>query len=116
MSHDETFADGIGGIGYVAGTVRVELVRFDPHEKEADGSPRREPRHTLILTEPGFMELLNGLHQTHQRILAMQQQQAQQQAGQQAGPQAPVSSSAPAPAPASAPAPAKGASPNFPES
>ncbi|GEO81529.1 hypothetical protein [Pararhodospirillum oryzae] len=96
MSDRVTFADGIGGIGFIAHTLRIDLVRFDPTQKEEDGSPARVPCHTLVLTETGFLELLNALQQTHQRLVSLQGQ------------------AQPAAAPAAPAAPQTAVSPNFP--
>lgn len=50
----ETFADGIGRIGFSEGMVRIELVSVADQDK--DGRPVRETCHRIIMTPQGFMQ------------------------------------------------------------
>ena len=54
----ETFADGIGRIGFSEGMVRIELVSVGIPEKE--GKPVREVCHRLVMTPQGFMQAVQG--------------------------------------------------------
>jgi hypothetical protein len=54
----ETFADGIGRIGFSEGMVRIELVSVGIPEKE--GKPAREVCHRLVMTPQGFMQAVQG--------------------------------------------------------
>lgn len=50
----ETFADGIGRIGFTEGMVRIELVSIA--DQDQDGRPVREVRHRIVMTPQGFMQ------------------------------------------------------------
>ena len=50
----ETYADGIGRIGFSEGMVRIELVSVGDQDK--DGRPVREACHRIIMTPQGFMQ------------------------------------------------------------
>ncbi len=76
MSVGVTFADGVGSVGYVSNTLRIELVQFDAASSPDDTQPKRSPCHKLVLTDAAFMELLTALHQTHQRLLNMRGENA----------------------------------------
>ncbi len=54
----ETFADGIGRIGFSEGMVRIELVSVGIQEKE--GKAVREPCHRLVMTPQGFMQAVQA--------------------------------------------------------
>lgn len=50
----ETFADGIGRIGFSEGMVRIELVSVADQDKE--GRPVRETCRRIVMTPQGFMQ------------------------------------------------------------
>jgi hypothetical protein len=50
---NETFADGVGRIGFSEGMVRIELVSVADQDK--DGRPVLQPCHRVIMTPQGFM-------------------------------------------------------------
>jgi hypothetical protein len=50
----ETFADGIGRIGFSEGMVRIELVSVADQDK--DGKAIRELRHRVVMTPQGFLQ------------------------------------------------------------
>jgi hypothetical protein len=50
----ETFADGIGRIGFSEGMVRIELVSVADQDK--DGRPVREACRRIVMTPQGFMQ------------------------------------------------------------
>ena len=54
----ETFADGIGRIGFSEGMVRVELVSVADQDKE--GRPIREACHRIVMTPQGFMQSIQA--------------------------------------------------------
>jgi hypothetical protein len=54
----ETFADGIGRIGFSEGMVRIELVSVGLQDK--DGKAVREPCHRLVMTPQGFMQAVQA--------------------------------------------------------
>jgi hypothetical protein len=54
----ETFADGIGRIGFSEGMVRIELVSAGIQEK--DGKAVRETCHRLVMTPQGFMQAVQA--------------------------------------------------------
>ena len=54
----ETFADGIGRIGFSEGMVRIELVSVAIQEKE--GKAVREACHRLVMTPQGFMQAVQA--------------------------------------------------------
>jgi hypothetical protein len=49
----ETFADGIGRIGFSEGMVRIELVSV---ADQKDGQPVRQPCRRIVMTPQGFMQ------------------------------------------------------------
>lgn len=54
----ETFADGVGRIGFSEGMVRIELVSVADQDK--DGRAVREPCHRLVMTPQGFMQAVQA--------------------------------------------------------
>ena len=54
----ETFADGVGRIGFSEGMVRIELVSVADQDK--DGRPIREACHRIIMTPQGFMQSIQA--------------------------------------------------------
>src|SRR5690348_7608922 len=54
----ETFADGVGRIGFSEGMVRIELVSVADQDK--DGRAVREACHRLIMTPQGFMQAVQA--------------------------------------------------------
>ena len=93
----ETFADGIGRIGFSEGMVRIELVSVADQDKE--GRPVREACHRIIMTPQGFMQSVQAQLNLIRKL-------------EEAG----VIRRAPAPGgePATAAAPANGAAPRSP--
>ena len=54
----ETFADGIGRIGFSEGMVRIELVSVADQDK--DGKPVREACRRIVMTPQGFMQAVQA--------------------------------------------------------
>jgi hypothetical protein len=54
----ETFADGIGRIGFSEGMVRIELVSVALQDK--DNKVVREACHRLVMTPQGFMQAVQA--------------------------------------------------------
>ena len=87
----ETFADGIGRIGFSEGMVRIELVSVAMQDK--DGKAVREPCHRLVLTPQGFMQAVQA-----QLNLIRKLEEAGVIRRNPAGGEATVAAAAPAPA------------------
>jgi hypothetical protein len=66
----EVFVDGIGRIGFVDGTVRIELISRSGAEADAQGRPKPEVRQRLVMTLSGFLQ---GL-QAQQSVIAKLQE------------------------------------------
>jgi hypothetical protein len=54
----ETFADGIGRIGFSEGMVRIELVSVADQDK--DGRAVREACRRIVMTPQGFMQAVQA--------------------------------------------------------
>ena len=63
----ETYADGIGRIGFSEGMVRIELISIVPSEREG-GEAKTEVRHRLVMTPHGFLRALQAQHSLLQKL------------------------------------------------
>jgi hypothetical protein len=63
----ETYADGIGRIGFSEGMVRIELVSIVPSDKEG-GDGKTEVRHRLVMTPHAFLRALQAQHSLLQKL------------------------------------------------
>jgi len=92
----EVFVDGIGRIGFVDGMIRIELISRSGGETDAQGRPKPEVRHRLVMTLAGFLQ---GL-QAQQSVIVKLQEAGVLQAPP-AAPGSPPAADAPAAAPKS---------------
>jgi len=53
---DQIFADGIGQISVIAGTVRIDFVAYSPVEKDARGQPVAAFRQRIIMGLEAFYQ------------------------------------------------------------
>jgi len=53
---EEQFADGILGIGYGKGAVRIDFFALSPDAVDAKGQPAKERRQRIVMTTEGFVE------------------------------------------------------------
>ncbi len=67
----EIFVDGIGGIGFSGGMVRIDLVSLSPNEKDAEGKPEREVRQRLIMTPIGLIEVFTNMHKMLDKLVEL---------------------------------------------
>ena len=61
---EEVFADGILGIGYGKGAVRIDFFGLSADAVDAKGQPAKERRQRIVMTTEGFIEaftLLSGV-------------------------------------------------------
>ena len=61
---EELFADGILGIGYGKGAVRIDFFTLSADAVDAKGQPAKERRQRVVMTTEGFVEafaLLTGV-------------------------------------------------------
>jgi hypothetical protein len=63
----ETYADGIGRIGFSEGMVRIELISLAPSEKEGT-EPKAEVRQRLVMTPHAFLRALQAQHALLQKL------------------------------------------------
>lgn len=65
---DQVFADGIGQISVIAGTVRVDFVAYSPVEKDARGQPVAVFRHRLIMSIESFFQTAEKIQEAAQAL------------------------------------------------
>ncbi len=53
---DELFVDGISGIGFGKGAVRIDFFALSGDAVDAKGQPARERKQRLVMTTEGFVE------------------------------------------------------------
>lgn len=61
---DELFVDGILGIGFGKGAVRIDFFALAADAVDAKGQPAKERRQRLVMTTEGFVEsfaMLSGV-------------------------------------------------------
>ncbi len=61
--HDQVFADGLGQISVIGGTVRLDFVAFSPVEKEPSGRPVAVLRQQLIMPVDAFVQAAEKMHE-----------------------------------------------------
>ena len=111
----ELFVDGIGGVVFTNGTVRIELVCASPFDSPTPnvGEPPMLPRQRLILPLDGFLRSF-GVMQNLVNKLAQEGVVRRTESGAPTDPGAPADPGAAppvAPGPAPAPVPAAGPTP-----
>ncbi len=67
---EELFVDGILGVGFGKGAVRVDLFTMSADAVDANGHPVRERRQRLIMTTEGFIESFNLLADVMEKLQA----------------------------------------------
>jgi hypothetical protein len=106
---EQVFADGIGPIVVVGGTVRLDFITFIPDEGEAGSRPKPAVQHRLFMPTEAFLMAARRFSEAAEAIAKLEQERAAQ--GGTAAAPAPVSSqvSQPVPRPVTpqAPEPAK---------
>ena len=65
---DQVFADGIGTISVISGTVRVDLVTYSPTEKDAAGQPAAVFRQQIIMTAESFLAMAEKFQEAAIRL------------------------------------------------
>lgn len=65
---DQVFADGIGTISVISGTVRVDLVTYSPTEKDAGGQPAAVFRQQIIMTAESFLAMAEKFQEAAARL------------------------------------------------
>lgn len=58
---EELFADGILGIGYGKGAVRIDFFALSADAVDAKGQPAKELRQRIVMTTEGFVEAFTML-------------------------------------------------------
>lgn len=58
---EELFADGILGIGYGKGAVRIDFFALSAEAVDAKGQPAKERRQRIVMTTEGFVEAFTML-------------------------------------------------------
>ena len=53
---DEVFADGILGVGFGKGAVRIDFFALSAEAVDAKGQPAKERRQRVVMTTEGFVE------------------------------------------------------------
>jgi hypothetical protein len=106
---EQVFADGIGPIVVVGGTVRLDFITFVPDEGEAGARPKPTVQHRLFMPTEAFVMAARRFSEAAEAIAKLEQERAAQ--GGTAAPPSPVSSpvspQAPQPVMPQAPEPAK---------
>ncbi len=65
---NQIFADGVGSISVIGGTVRLDLFSFSPTEKDANGQPKAISDHRLVMTVPAFLHAAAKIQEAGQAI------------------------------------------------
>jgi hypothetical protein len=99
---EQVFADGIGPIVVVGGTVRLDFLTFVPDEGEAGSRPKPVVEHRLFMPVEAFMMASRRISEAAEAIAKLEREQGVTRAAAPAP--APVPPPAPAPTPV-APAP-----------
>ena len=101
---DQVFADGLGQIAVIAGTVRLDLVTYSAVEKDAKGQPLAVFRQQIIMGVEGFLHAAEKIGEAAQalsnRAAAAHPREAQPLAESMPPPPAPEATPAPVEAPA----------------
>ena len=61
---EEVFADGILGVGFGKGAVRIDFFALSADVADAKGQPAKERRQRIVMTTEGFVEayaMLSGV-------------------------------------------------------
>jgi hypothetical protein len=61
---EEVFADGILGVGFGKGAVRIDFFALSAETVDARGQPAKERRQRIVMTTEGFVEafaMLSGV-------------------------------------------------------
>lgn len=58
---EELFADGILGIGYGKGAVRIDFFALSADAVDAKGQPAKQRRQRIVMTTEGFVEAFTML-------------------------------------------------------
>ena len=53
---DELFVDGISGVGFGKGAVRIDFFAFSAENPDGKGKPAKENKQRLVMTTEGFVE------------------------------------------------------------
>jgi len=61
MDNQELFVDGIGGIGYENGVIRIDLVSLSPHRRDDEGKALMEFGQRLVLPPEGFLNAFSAM-------------------------------------------------------
>ena len=102
---EEVFADGILGVGFGKGAVRIDFFALSAETTDAKGQPAKERRQRIVMTTEGFVEAFTMLAGVMDKLQA-QGVVRRQTAGAPAGAATP-------PGPDAAKADAGSPSPNF---
>jgi len=65
---DQVFADGLGQISVIAGTVRVDFVAYSPVEKDARGQPVAVFRQRIIMGMEAFFQTAAKIQEAAQAL------------------------------------------------
>ena len=65
---EQVFADGIGTISVIGGTVRLDFVTYSPTEKDASGQPAAVFRQRLIMGMETFLHAAEKIHEAAQTL------------------------------------------------
>jgi len=67
---EELFADGILGIGYGKGAVRIDFFALSADAVDAKGQPAKERRQRIVMTTEGFVEAYTMLTGVMEKLQA----------------------------------------------
>ena len=102
---DQVFADGLGQISVIGGTVRLDLVTYSPREKDPKGQPLALFRQQIIMGVDAFLHAAEKIGEAAQalssRAAAVRPHESQPLA--QPAPPAPTPEAAPTPVETPAP-------------
>ena len=102
---DQVFADGLGQISVIGGTVRLDLVTYSPIEKDAKGQPSAVFRQQIIMSMDGFLHAAEKIHEAAQALSIRAATLRPRETEPLVQPAPPAPAPEPAPAPAETPKP-----------
>jgi hypothetical protein len=69
----QIFADGIGQVTIIGGTVRLDLVTYSPAEKDANGQPLAVFSQRVVMSLEGFTQSAGKIQEAAEAIARMAQ-------------------------------------------
>ena len=66
--NEQVFADGVGSIAVIGGTVRLDFVVLSPTEKDPNGQPKAVFQQQVVMSVDGFVRSAGKIQEAVQAI------------------------------------------------